>query len=69
MLRNVLKIYFSQSSEIKLVRTNVTVHDAGAYACVAQNVAGNSESTTNVTIISKTYYKYQFIQKKNVNIY
>lgn len=63
-----LNFFFSQSSEIKLIRPNVTIHDAGAYACVAQNVAGKSESITNVTIISKTYKQNKFIQYKNMKI-
>lgn len=44
---------FSQSSEIELVISNITFQHAGIYTCGAKNIAGYSESTTNVTIISK----------------
>ncbi|XP_060859495.1 hemicentin-1-like isoform X1 [Metopolophium dirhodum] len=44
---------FSQSSEIELVVRNVTFQHEGIFTCGAQNIAGYSESTTNVTIISK----------------
>jgi len=46
-------MYFSQSSDIELVIRNVTVQHSGVYTCTAQNIAGISESTTNVSVICK----------------
>ncbi|XP_025417794.1 hemicentin-1-like isoform X3 [Sipha flava] len=43
---------FSQSSEIELVIRNVTEQFNDIYTCRARNIAGNAESTTNVTVIS-----------------
>lgn len=42
---------FSRSSEIELVIHNVTEHHDGIYKCIAENIAGNSESSTNVTVM------------------
>lgn len=47
-------MYFSQSSEIELVMRNVTEQYDDIYTCRAQNIAGNAESTTNVTVICKS---------------
>lgn len=50
---NIFKLYFSQSSEIELLVRNVTLQQKGTYTCGAKNIAGNSESTTEVSIMGK----------------
>lgn len=47
-------MFFSQSSEIELLIRNVTEQHDDVYACIAQNIAGSAESTTNVTVICIT---------------
>ncbi|XP_050438116.1 hemicentin-1-like isoform X2 [Adelges cooleyi] len=44
---------FNQSAEIELVIRNVTLSHIGMYECSAKNIAGNSESLTNVNVIAK----------------
>lgn len=40
---------------------NVTIRNKGVYACAAQNIAGNSESTTEVSIMGKMNHTLFFV--------